>query len=228
MLRPEIPNCNGIRRIKGYIMKKMLALLAVTTALGAVAMNAQAADLNSDIWAKERFRVRGRMIGVMPEESSNVNIGGHLDIGNAYVPEVDVSYFFSKNIAVELIAATSNHSIKYSGSEVGDAWILPPTATLQYHITPEKKFSPYVGAGLNYSFFYGEDSAAGFSNLKVDNGFGYALQAGFDYWLDDHWGLNFDVKKLFLNVDATVNNGAVRADIDLDPWIVGAGVSYRF
>lgn len=129
---------------------------------------------------------------------------------------------------MELIAATSKHGLKYNNFALGDAWLLPPTLTLQYHFTPEKAFSPYVGAGINYSVFYAEDAATGFTDLKVDNGVGFALQAGADYWLNENWGVNLDVKKLWLNVDASVNNGAVRADIDMDPWVVGAGVSYRF
>jgi len=102
---------------------------------------------------------------------------------------------------------------------------------LQYHFTPDEKFSPYVGAGLNYSMFYGEDEAAGFNSLDVDGGVGYALQAGFDYWINDHWGVNFDAKYVDLEVDVDVNLGATPLsanDVDLDPWIVGAGISYRF
>lgn len=56
----------------------------------------------------------------------------------------------------------------------------------------------------------------------------YALQVGADYKLDAHWLLNADVKKIFLNTDVSVNNGAVRADVDLDPWVFGLGVGYRF
>jgi outer membrane protein len=76
--------------------------------------------------------------------------------------------------------------------------------------------------------FYGEETGKGFTDLDVDGGVGYAAQAGFDYWLNDNWGLNLDVKKIWLDVDASLNNGTIRADVDLDPWIVGAGVSYRF
>ncbi|PZP53217.1 MAG: OmpW family protein, partial [Micavibrio aeruginosavorus] len=65
-------------------------------------------------------------------------------------------------------------------------------------------------------------------DLNIDNAFGPALQAGFDYWISENWGVNLDVKKIWLNVDASLNNGAVKADVDLDPWLVGAGVSYRF
>ena len=69
----------------------------------------------------------------------------------------------------------------------------------------------------------------------MTGGFGWAVQAGFDYWLDEKWGLNFDVKYVDLRyvdlkVDVDVNSGgALAADnVDLDPWIVGVGVSYRF
>lgn len=200
------------------------------TALGLIAMAQPAAaqDQNS-IWAKENWQIRVRAIDVIPDVDSSVNIGGEVDADNAVVPELDISYFFTDHIAAELILATSKHDMDYTGNiDLGDAMILPPTLTLQYHFTPDQAFSPYVGAGINYSMFYNEDAAAGFTDLEVDNGVGLALQAGFDYWLDEHWGLNADVKKIFLNVDATLNNGTIRADVDLDPWVVGAGVSYRF
>ena len=107
--------------------------------------------------------------------------------------------------------------------------ILPPTLTLQYHpLRDESNFSPYIGAGINYSYFYDEQAGTGFTDLDIDGGFGYALQGGFDYWLDEHWGINMDVKKIFLDIDVSLNNGAIRLDTDLDPWVFGAGVSYRF
>lgn len=209
-------------------MKKTTYFMALA-AICSFAGMAHAADFNGDIWAKERFRVRARAIAVSPQDSSSLNVPGNLDVSTSYTPELDLSYFFTKNIAAEVIAATSKHDIKYTGTTpVGSVWVLPPTVTLQYHFTPDDKFSPYIGAGLNYSFFYGEDGATGFNDLSVHNGVGYALQAGYDYWLNEHWGFNFDVKKIFLNMDATANNGAIQADIDLNPWVVGAGVSYRF
>jgi outer membrane protein len=48
---------------------------------------------------------------------------------------------------------------------------------------------------VNYSVLYGEDAKGAFSDLHVSNGFGYAVQAGFDYWVSENWGVNFDVKK---------------------------------
>jgi outer membrane protein len=67
--------------------------------------------------------------------------------------------------------------------------------------------------------------------LHIKNSFGFALQAGFDYMLDAHWGLNFDAKKLFLEPDytATVNNIVpVNGTAHINPWLAGTGVTYRF
>lgn len=201
----------------------LLAGVAAVQVMAAVAP-AFAQSATDNPW---QVRVRG--IGVLPDDDSTVNIGGNTDVENAYVPEVDFSYFFTPNVAAELILATANHEVNYTGNtNLGDAWILPPTLTLQYHFAPEQAFSPYLGAGLNYSMFYGEDAGPGFRNLEIDGGLGYAVQAGFDFWLNDHWGLNVDAKKIWLNIDAELNNGAITADIDLDPWILGAGVAYRF
>lgn len=209
-------------------MKKLLISTLLLTAASAPAM---ARDLGDSYWSKERFQIRARALGVVPDDNSSVNIGGDADVGDAITPEVDLTYFITPNIGIEAIAATAQHKITYTGDvDIGDTWILPPTVTLQYHFTPDNAFSPYIGAGLNYSWFYGEDEGTGFNDLDVEGGVGYALQAGFDYWIDNNWGLNLDVKKIFLNIDADVNLGTtpVHADVDLDPWVVGAGVSYRF
>ncbi len=113
--------------------------------------------------------------------------------------------------------------------DLGDTMILPPTLTLQYHFTPDNQFSPYLGAGINYTLPYSESAAGGaVTNLKADGSFGYALQAGVDYWLDEHWGINFDIKKVWVDVDVSINNGGITGNVELDPWIVGTGVSYRF
>ena len=163
----------------------------------------------------------------------HTTIGGSPDADNTIVPEFDISYFFSKNIAAELILATSPHDLTLKNSpagdlDLGDTWILPPTLTLQYHFTPGRSFSPYVGAGVNYTLPYAEDDGSNTTDLEADGSFGWALQAGFDYWLDDSWGLNADVKKVWVDVDASVNNGAITGEVELNPWIVGAGLSYRY
>ena len=179
--------------------------------------------------------IRGRAIAVVPQESASITgIGGDVELSNSYVPELDFSWFFNKNIAVEAIAAISPHDAKAKhttlGSvDLGSVWLLPPTVLLQYHHPFDNGFKPYVGAGINYTFFLNEDAPGGtVTNIEYDNSVGWALQFGADYMLTDHWLLNVDVKKLFLSTKANINSGAIHANIDIDPWIVGIGFGYRF
>lgn len=215
-----------------YLTKTFFA--AALLAGAAFVSTADAASVaGTDALDASRFLLRGRVIAVVPDESSSLNIGGEANVGDAVTPEFDLTYFFTDNIGAELIAATAQHSLSASNTaignlELGTTWILPPTLTLQYHFAPEATFRPYLGAGVNYSVFYGEDEAAGISNLEVDNAWGLAAQAGFDYALNEKWAVNVDVKKLWMNVDVSVNDGVATADVDLDPWIFGVGLAYRF
>lgn len=192
---------------------------------------------SQDFKAKEAgdFLIRARGIAVIPDEDSTISvIGGSADASNEFVPELDISYFITDNIAVELIAATARHDVKVDNSALGnvdlaDLWLVPPTLTAQYHFLPRNRFSPYLGAGVNYTLFFDEEAAGGaVQSVNFDNSFGYALQVGVDYAISDRWSANLDVKKLFLNTDVSINGGAINADVDLDPWIVGIGIGYRF
>lgn len=213
------------RLTKFFLIPAMGVALASTVA--------QAKDLGDSYWSKERFQIRARAIGVLPDSGGHSTIGGKPDADDSYVPEVDLTYFITGNIAMELIAATSPHELDLKNSNngnlnLGDTWILPPTLTLQYHFTPDNQFSPYLGAGINYTLPYNENDGDDTNKLQADGSFGWAVQAGADYWLNDHWGVNFDVKKVWVDVDASINSGAIKGEVELNPLIVGMGVSYRF
>jgi outer membrane protein len=217
------------------------ALLLACTALTGV----QAADIPSaktqplaPIMTWSPWMIRGRALVVVPQEDASLRIGGvpvpgaDVDISNSVVPELDISYFFTKNIAVELILGVTPHNVKGAGSlagaRIGSAWLLPPSLTLQYHFTNFGQFKPYVGAGVNYTVFFDEEAKGGFTNFDLKDSFGVVLQAGFDYMLDEHWGINFDVKKIFLEPKVKVNNGLVSGKVRIDPWLIGTGVTYKF
>lgn len=208
-------------------MRKVMtaALAGALLTLGGGVSDAKAEGLNIK---KENFMFRLRGVGVLPNEDQNLTGGTTVDIDNTFVPEFDITYFWTDHIATELILATTPHDVTVNpATSLGDVWLLPPTLTLQYHFTPDQTFSPYVGAGINYTIFYNEDPGA-FASVDYDNSVGFALQAGFDYWVNENWGLNLDVKRLWLDTDVNVNAGAVTGSVDIDPWIVGAGISYRF
>lgn len=219
-------------------LNKVAATLLAATALTAFVGAAQAQEFKGK--SAGDILVRARIVGVVPDEKGDIKTAGGADttldgrLNNDVIPEVDFSYFLTDNIALELIAGTSRHKVSAVGGganiAVGEISVLPPTLTLQYHFMPKEKFSPYVGAGLNYTFFYAADDAAGFSGLKVNSSLGYALQAGADFFITDKVFLNIDVKKIWLDSTLKTNLGgtALRSKVDIDPWVIGAGIGYKF
>jgi outer membrane protein len=172
--------------------------------------------------------VRARAINVRPDESGRVSNGDSVHINDTVVPELDFSYFFTPNVSAELIAAVTPHDVKTSsGINAGSVWLLPPTLTLQYHFTQMTGVIPYVGAGVNYTHFYDEKGGA-LNRVNYDDSFGAVLQAGADIPLEGNWYANVDVKKVYIDTKATFSPSGVTANVDIDPWIVGVGVGYKF
>jgi len=219
--------------------KAGIGALALMLAFGA-AGPAQAGDTQGN------FMVR--VLGTVVDPASDVKsvtangaaiAGADADVSTEVIPALTLTYFFDSNWAVELFCCFSRHNIDGKGSlaglgEIGDAWIFPPVVTLQYHFAGLGPVKPYVGAGVQYIHFFSEGTGAnalGASKVDIDDAFGFALQAGADISLGDGWYLNADVKKVWLGTDVTWHNtglGTVKADVDIDPWIISAGVGYRF
>lgn len=99
---------------------------------------------------------------------------------------------------------------------------------MQYHFSDLGIWKPYLGAGINYTHFFNEDAGSSVTSAEYDDSVGLALQAGVDYAIDDHWQLNLDVKKIWINTDVAFSNGTIAADVDINPLLVGMGVGYRF
>ncbi len=200
------------------------SLLAVSTANAANFKPKSAGDI----------LIRARVVDVVPDEDITGSIPGSADLNNDVIPELDFSYFFTDHIAAELIAGTSKHDLKWNTgagkADLGSVRLLPPTLTLQYHFMPKQRFSPYVGAGINYTHFYAEDTGSANTSIDYKDKFGYALQTGFDYAIAGNWSFNVDVKKIFLRTDVhTVVSGThVTASGHINPWLLGVGVGYRF
>lgn len=184
--------------------------------------------------------IRLRAVGVLPSDGDTIKFANGNDTGlrtrvdNNYIPELDASYFITDNIAVEAIAGWTKHSVKASNgttnvANAGDVYLLPPTITAQWHFFHDQRVSPYVGAGINYTILFGESGGdVGVRPVKFGNSFGPALQAGVDFALTGNWSLNFDVKKIWISTDYTLAGGALKGTADLNPWLVGFGVGYRF
>lgn len=179
----------------------------------------------------QKWKARLRVITVIPPSSSYDLSGSDVKISTAVVPELDFTYFFTKNLAAELILGTTRHTVKLennnSSATLGKVWLLPPTLNLQYHF-PSPDFTPYIGAGINYTIFYGvKDEGA---SLGYKNKAGFSTQLGFDVKLNKKWFLNFDVKKIFLKTDVTLKGtpSVVLSDVKINPFVIGLGIGTRF
>lgn len=207
-------------------MKKILlaaSLFALTTS-SVWAQNTSATEAQSP-WL---LRVRAVHLDSANKDSTGLN----LSVNNKTMPEVDVSYFFTPNIAAELILTyPQKHDLRSNGNKIGTLKHLPPTLLAQYHFTQFGKFKPYVGAGVNYTRFssvnFDPAVVAALNPSIKKNSLGLALQAGFDYQLDSNWSLNLDIKKVQIKTDVRSFGNKV-GSFKVDPVLVGVGVGYRF
>lgn len=203
-------------------MKKVL-LIAGVIALSTASGFSQAQE--------SPWLVRVRAVHINPADKSDpvggVGASDRLTVSSKTIPEVDISYFFTPNWAAELILTyPQKHDVYLDGKSIGTFKHLPPTLTLQYHFTPQSSFSPYVGAGINYTRISNVDLLNGAATLD-NNSFGLALQAGIDYKIDRHWLVNFDIKKVQIRSDVNTAAGKI-SNVQVDPWLIGVGVGYRF
>jgi outer membrane protein len=232
-------------------MKKSLLVLAIAAAFAPVLAHAEAGD-----WV-----VRARAVNVSPNEDSslgkyvNKNIlagamspGAELSVNDNVIPELDISYYITKNIAAELILALgTEHDVKIKGDTVGTVGnqklgsvdLLPPTLTLQWHFNPDQTIEPYVGAGVNYTYMLdrnlrGSAGAINGEKIKLENdSWGYVLQAGVDVNLKDGWLVNADVKYVNIETDVKLDSAITGRwtkidSLDINPWVFGLGIGKKF
>ncbi len=230
-------------------MKKSVLVLSIAAVFAPMLAQAEAGD-----WV-----VRVRAVNVSPNEDSklgktvNKNVaagamssGAELAVSDKVIPELDISYYITKNIAAELIlAAGTSHNVGIKGDskttvgnqDLGSVNLLPPTLTAQWHFNPDQMIDPYVGAGINYTYMLDRNlnvssGALKGSKIKIDSdSWGYALQAGVDVNLKDGWLINADVK--YVTIDTTVKlktaSGWTKIDsLDINPWVVGFGIGKKF
>ncbi|HEV2676403.1 MAG TPA: OmpW family outer membrane protein [Aliidongia sp.] len=179
--------------------------------------------------------VRVRGLGIMPDTSSSISaIHGQVHVSDTVAPEVDASYFLTDGFAIETIVTTTRHRVVARGTVLGDVdagtvRLLAPTVIAQWHFMPHAAFSPYVGAGATYSWFFDPAAPGGLVNkIAYSRALGGAIEAGADYNVTGRWFLNFDVKRLFFQTTVKIDGGAIRAETNVRPTIVGAGIGYRF
>ncbi|MFM7350555.1 MAG: OmpW/AlkL family protein [Erythrobacter sp.] len=220
--------------------------------IGGAAMALAATPALAQTAPERAGHVQVKLLGtwVSPDgkiEAINVNRPGlpattQTKANDNVTPTLAIEYFVSNNVSFETIAGMTQHDVDATaglprGAElVSDAKLIPATVTAKYHFDLGA-VKPYVGAGASWFLWVDVEPGAatrplGVTKTTLSNDVGAVLQAGVDVPLNDKGlGLSLDVKRYFIGTTArwfAGNTLAIETEHKLDPWVVSAGVAYRF
>ena len=196
-----------------------VALIAMGIAIPGLAQSTAAAPSGN-------WMLGARVLDVYPNVSASAS---GLDVKDQWTGEIDGTYFFTRNIALESSITWAKQDVTYNGTGVGALKMMPVTFALQYHFTDLGAWKPYVGGGFNYTYFYENDLGNNAGASVNKDSWGGALQAGLDYQFARDWYVNADVKYLWINNDVRLNaTGGNISSLDINPWLFGVGLRYRF
>jgi outer membrane protein len=216
------------------------ALLLQAIALAAAALcgaNASAQD-NQGNWL---IRARAVSLDMANRSDAIPSLGvpaNAITVNGKTIPELDVTYFFTPNIAAELVltvpqtnTVTVQRSVLGGPADIGTFKYLPPTLMAQYHFNPNGTFRPYAGVGVNYTRIFSSSlyvPTVGKLSLN-QNSFGLAAGVGMDIKLFDNVFLNVDVKYAQIGSDVKLAaTGEKVSHVGLNPWLFGVGIGVRF
>ena len=141
------------------------------------------------------------------------------------------SYMMTDVWALEVLAAVPfKHDIELlNGTKIGSTKQLPPTLSLQYHFMPTEKFQPYLGVGINFTHFSSEKTIGALEgvDLNLGDSWGLAGQAGFDVLFNDDWFFNLDIRYIDIDTKARLDGQSI-GTVEVDPWIFGGHIGFRF
>lgn len=206
---------------------RTLTLLAPLAAAAALLFASPALAQQAGDWT---FGVGAH--NVSPKSGNGSLAGGTLqaDVGDNWRPTVTAEYFFSPNWGLEILASLPfEHDIRLNGALAGSTKHLPPTITLQYHFTGSEKVRPFIGAGVNYTIFFDQETTGPLAgtDLELDNSFGLAAHAGLDFAIGTNKWLRLDARWIDIDTDVEVNGAGV-GTVNIDPMVYGAAFVWSF
>lgn len=199
-----------------------LGLFAALAAPAALAQSAGAWAFGFGVHNADPKSNNGRLVDntLRTEVSSNVR------------PTITGEYFIADNLGLEVLASLPfEHDIKIPalGGRIGSVKHLPPTVSLQYHFGDGHVFRPFIGGGLNYTYFFSEDTRGALrdSKLRLKNSWGLAAHVGADFALSDNSAIRVDARWIDIDTDVRLN-GAKVGTVNIDPIVYGAAYVVNF
>lgn len=223
-----------------------LALLAAATTLSQPAFAQEAGTIQVKVLATAVLpdgkvsKIEGGTLA-----TTVAGLGVQTEANDNYVPTLAIEYFATPNVSIETICCVTAHTVSatapaaLAGAHLVDkVHLIPATFTLKYHLGKAGGIRPYIGAGPTYFLFLqdkagaGATAALGATNAQIDDTFGAAVQAGVDVPVNASMALTLDAKRYFVRPTAHFYNAAgtevLTTKHKLDPWVLSAGVGFKF
>ena len=201
---------------------KARTIFCAVAMLGAAAVNTGMAMDQGD------WLIRAGVTNVDPK-SNNHDV---VSVDSATSLTINFTYMMTANWGVEVLAAYPfKHDISLvDGPKVGSTKQLPPTVSLQYHFAPTSTFQPYVGLGVNYTYFFSENTTGALQGVKLNLGdsWGLAGEVGADIMVNEQWFLNLSARWIDIDTKAKLDGEALPGAIKIDPFVYGAHIGFRF
>lgn len=215
-------------------------LLAAMTLLGSSAALAQSAGT---------WMVKGGVNRIEPHVASgNLSApslpNSQVDVESATAAILTGAYMVTDEVSLEFFAGLPyKHDIVGAGSlsgvgKIGSVKQVSPTLFAQYRFLPASSaLRPYLGLGLTYAYFYGEEGSGTLTSLtnpggsptqmSIDSAFGASAQLGLTFQINERWYLDGSVIKTYLKNKTTLSTGQ-SIDTRLDPVSTNLSIGYRF
>lgn len=201
---------------------KTRTIFCAAVMLGAAVVNTGMAMDQGD------WLIRAGVTNVDPK-SNNHDV---VSVDSATSVTFNFTYMMTANWGVEVLAAYPfKHDIYLvDGPKVGSTKHLPPTVSLQYHFAPASTFQPYIGFGVNYTYFFSENTTGALQgvNLNLDDSWGLAGEVGADIMLSEQWFLNLSARWIDIDTKARLDGEELPGTIKIDPFVYGANIGFRF
>mgnify|MGYP005752085935 CR=1 FL=1 len=205
----------------------MRKLILAPLALAALALATPALAQEAGDWT---FGVGAHVVA--PKSGNGSLAGGALDadVGDNWRPTITAEYFLTDHWGVEILASLPfQHDIELNGTKAGSTKHLPPTVSLQYHFRNSSKVTPFLGAGVNYTLFFSEDTTGPLAgaDLELDGSWGLAAHAGLDFAIADNKWIRVDARYIDIDTDVKVDGASV-GTVNIDPMVYGAAFVWSF
>jgi len=208
------------------LLKTLLASAVTVSAMPALAYEA------GDIL------VKAGAVHVAPKDN-NANASAvvpntKLDVQSDTQLGLTAVYMVTPKVGVELLAATPfEHEVEADGGALDGATIattkhLPPTVSAQYYpLEAGSKLQPYVGLGINHTFFFDEEDDANIGTGSLKPSWGLSYSVGVDYMVNDQWLVNAAMWKM--DIDTEIRGGAADGlEVEIDPLVIMVGGGMKF